>query len=112
MGLLSSNAGSSVGECLATFNHVLRGAPTATMAITVGGYEVSDVALSVTVPFLVYWLTALYYESVACLKASWLDKYRIHDRTAEKHVNLVCKLLVCVCPLLHKCMVKRPAGTC
>lgn len=75
------------------------------MAITVGGYEVNDVVLSVTVPFLVYWLTALFYESVACLKAPWLDKYRIHDRTADTHLNLVCKIIISV---LHTCLVKRP----
>lgn len=59
------------------------------MRITIAGLEVDDVMLSVTVPFLVYWATALFYEGLAGLSLPALDKFRIHDRGAELKHNLV-----------------------
>ena len=59
------------------------------MPLRVGAVEINDVILSVTVPFVVYWVTAFIYETLARSDAKWLNKYRIHAPKAEDKFNLV-----------------------
>lgn len=51
--------------------------------------KVDDKVLAVTVPFFVYWLTALFYEAVSRLPASWLKNHRLHSEAEGKQYNLV-----------------------
>lgn len=60
------------------------------IVFTVFGVNVSDVVLSVTVPFVVYWLVAAVYDVVARLRIPWVEQFRIHPKAAEKQFNLVC----------------------
>lgn len=50
---------------------------------------VSENTLSVTIPFAVYWITALSYECISSIKSPWLEKYRLHAKHDEQRFNLV-----------------------
>lgn len=53
------------------------------------GVDVSDLVLSVTVPFCVYWLVAAAFDVVSRLKIPWVEQFRIHPKASEKQYNLV-----------------------
>jgi hypothetical protein len=57
------------------------------MPLLIAGTEINDVVLSVTVPFIIYWVTAGIYEFLGSLKA--FEKYRIHPSEDEAKYNLV-----------------------
>lgn len=50
---------------------------------------ISENTLSVTVPFAVYWLTALCYEAISSMRSPWIEQYRLHSKPDEKRFNLV-----------------------
>jgi hypothetical protein len=48
----------------------------------------------------VYWVTALFYETLSYLQIPWVEQYRIHPAAAEKQYNLVrpdAALQLCAC---------------
>ena len=83
------------------------------MQVNIAGVVVSDLVLSVTVPFLVYWATALFYEALAYVRIPWVEQYRIHPAAAEKQYNLVWCLpcLASHCGLAKLCCTSSCCGT-
>ena len=70
------------------------------MQFEIAGVVITDLVLSVTVPFVVYWVTALFYETLSYLQIPWVEQYRIHPAAAEKQYNLVrpdAALQLCAC---------------
>ena len=82
------------------------------MQVNIAGVVVSDLVLSVTVPFLVYWATALFYEALAYVRIPWVEQYRIHPAAAEKQYNLVwcLRCLLCHCGLTTPCCMSSCCG--